>query len=396
MQNLPASPKKLANALQLFALAMIAILTTACEWVPPPATEEIFLNPTPETNFGDTSGAVGLSELQETPTCYTTDGTVPFYDLASCLSGTTQLYTGAIALSCEVEEYGSAVLRIVNLAFGWPGEPLEPGDIVPPTVEYRGANFYLDCGIAPDGDADGIPDAEDNCPSVANAGQEDWNTNGIGDACEDSDSDLVMDDIDNCVSTPNTLQEDWNTNGVGDACENSDGDTLMDDVDNCPGVDNEGQEDNNNDGIGNACETPGTGYYLYNLRTDRCPETVSSSNVNVAACVPDTPDSQAFSITEIGTSGSYLIESQSIAGRCIAAGGGTSIDMAACNSGSGSQQWVFTPDGAKYQISPTNDSDCLRDGASEGDLHLFDCTSTKAEWDIFDRGTHALIDPNTL
>ena len=35
-----------------------------------------------------------------------------------------------------------------------------------------------------DTDGDGVLDASDNCPNVANAGQEDTDGNGIGDACQ--------------------------------------------------------------------------------------------------------------------------------------------------------------------------------------------------------------------
>jgi hypothetical protein len=46
----------------------------------------------------------------------------------------------------------------------------------------------------PDGDADGIPDATDNCPTVANAGQADGDGDGIGDACDgDNNNDGIPD-----------------------------------------------------------------------------------------------------------------------------------------------------------------------------------------------------------
>jgi probable HAF family extracellular repeat protein len=36
----------------------------------------------------------------------------------------------------------------------------------------------------PDGDGDGVGDAEDNCPEVANPDQADGDSNGVGDACD--------------------------------------------------------------------------------------------------------------------------------------------------------------------------------------------------------------------
>ncbi|RMG90239.1 MAG: hypothetical protein D6712_00195 [Chloroflexi bacterium] len=114
-----------------------------------------------------------------------------------------------------------------------------------------------------DSDGDGVEDASDNCPSVSNPGQADFNSNGTGDACEDSDGDTVLDvddacpDVagevgnngcplidtdgdgipdasDNCPAVSNPGQADFNSNGVGDVCEDSDGDTVMDDADLCP------------------------------------------------------------------------------------------------------------------------------------------------------------------
>ena len=53
----------------------------------------------------------------------------------------------------------------------------------------------------------GVADGSDNCPLVANAGQEDSDGDNVGDAC------------DNCPATPNAGQTDTNQNGVGDACD---------------------------------------------------------------------------------------------------------------------------------------------------------------------------------
>jgi hypothetical protein len=52
--------------------------------------------------------------------------------------------------------------------------------------------------VLPDGDGDGVPDASDNCPAVANPDQADLDEDGIGNACDlDDDGDGVSDAIEN-------------------------------------------------------------------------------------------------------------------------------------------------------------------------------------------------------
>jgi hypothetical protein len=71
-----------------------------------------------------------------------------------------------------------------------------------------------------DSDGDGIPDADDNCPTTPNADQVDTDGDGIGDACDpDDDNDTVLDGDDNCQFTPNTDQRDSDNDGIGDACD---------------------------------------------------------------------------------------------------------------------------------------------------------------------------------
>ena len=52
-----------------------------------------------------------------------------------------------------------------------------------------------------------MADDSDSCPLVANAGDSDSDSDGVGDAC------------DNCVNTANANQADADQNGYGDACD---------------------------------------------------------------------------------------------------------------------------------------------------------------------------------
>jgi Beta-propeller repeat/Thrombospondin type 3 repeat len=79
--------------------------------------------------------------------------------------------------------------------------PLDPLDGKTGGYDVFVAKFNNDC------DGDGILDEEDNCPCVANPGQEDSDGDGVGNVC------------DNCPTAPNDDQVDTDGDGYGDACD---------------------------------------------------------------------------------------------------------------------------------------------------------------------------------
>lgn len=128
-------------------------------------------------------------------------------------------------------------------------------------LETSGTGGSSETGAAPDGDMDGTPDADDNCPDVENADQVDTDGDGLGDACDDDDDDDgILDPADNCPLVANDKQEDLDKDLIGDFCDDDkDGDTVPNDGDNCPIDVNLDQKDLDKDMVGDVCDNDDDG-----------------------------------------------------------------------------------------------------------------------------------------
>jgi hypothetical protein len=73
----------------------------------------------------------------------------------------------------------------------------------------------------PNTDGDSLPDYVDNCPTVANSGQQNvvHPATPAGDACDDPDGDEAADANDNCPDVTNPDQANSDADQYGDACE---------------------------------------------------------------------------------------------------------------------------------------------------------------------------------
>ncbi len=73
--------------------------------------------------------------------------------------------------------------------------------------------------VDPDGDGDGVVDADDNCPFDANTDQADGDGDGVGDVCDgDLDGDGVLDVADACLPTASGEVVDATGCTIADRC----------------------------------------------------------------------------------------------------------------------------------------------------------------------------------
>lgn len=221
------------------------------------------------TNRGPTN-AVGVVLTDFLPTNVTFNAASPSQGTCSQAAGVVYCNLGAISnggwATVQVLVTVDAPLNasFTNSANVW-------SDI----FDHVSSNDAVAYVTGADGDGDGVRNEIDNCPAIANPGQENADGDAYGNACDkcpnvnsanqaDSDGDGVGNVCDNCISNANPDQINSDGDGYGDACDNcptnnsanladTDGDGKGDICDGCPDQPDSGV-DSDLDGIDNACD----------------------------------------------------------------------------------------------------------------------------------------------
>jgi Thrombospondin type 3 repeat len=237
----------------LFAALVVLAMSTAAPAEAAPgdsASGSGINNPNGETfSFSATAGPSGENA---TGTMTYLQGFLPVVAEVRCLtvSGNRAVIIGTIVESPTppgsaaevgndaefyVEDNGTPGASVDRFAafFGGPLARCDRAFFVGSTIR-SGEITVFDAPVVADSDADGIPDAADNCPTTANPAQDDADRDGVGDVCDpDDDNDGVPDATDNCVATANPDQADRDRDGLGDACDSVDdrmADVVLDDL----------------------------------------------------------------------------------------------------------------------------------------------------------------------
>ncbi len=249
----------------------------------------------------------------------------------SGLGGFTPLQISPISTS--VGTLGTTIVDSNGLIVG---DGPDPDSFVDNAIN---GGVVVGSGSCTDSDGDGVPDSSDNCPTVYNPDQADFDHDGMGDACDpDDDNDGLLD-----VNEPAGCQFNPDCDGdkVSDGNLDPDGaGPIVAGPDNCisvpngpaqagiPGVGN--QTDTDGDGLGDACDpdidndgicnvggplpggTPGTpagGCVAGPKGVDNCPSVANSNQSDIDgdgigdACDPEADGDGYSNATEawVGT-----------------------------------------------------------------------------------------------
>jgi hypothetical protein len=151
----------------------------------------------------------------------------------------------------------------------------------------------------PDDDNDGVNDSTDNCDFAVNPGQQNWDADALGDHCEDSDGDTWIDSSDNCKGFPNPAQVNPDNDQYGTGCDNCPNNSNNTQADFDSDLVGDHCDDSDLDGWWDANEI-----YVGSVPTAKCAATTGANNENPDPGTTDFNDDRRTDLSDVSLTGS--------------------------------------------------------------------------------------------
>lgn len=183
-----------------------------------------------EFNRSNTRGTIAMAKLGGDPNSATSQWFINLGDNAATLDTDN----GGFTVFGQVQGNGMQIVDAIAALMIWDTGTAPFREL--PLINYSGTGpvqteHFVFTAIDTDADNDGVGDAADNCPNVANAGQENGDGDALGDLCDSDDDNDGVADVDDMFPLDPNETVDTDGDGTGNNADTDDDNDGLSDAD---------------------------------------------------------------------------------------------------------------------------------------------------------------------